>query len=469
MLKELSKLFTYMVRLADMGCVALAFFLTYDLRNTFKTLYPLHTYLWVLPVLLVLWKFSLQAMGMYQSTRIRKTADSLQVLLRAAAMVFLIFGSINYVFRVTYLSRSLIIFNFVATISLIGLEKLILAYSLKHLRRQGRNFRNTLVVGTGERAAELIEQIRQQPELGLNIVGVVDNQEERQQSSFLGHTVIGGLPDLENLLHVWSPDYVFFVLPKTQLDEIEPAVRCCETLGITAGVAIDLLYSLEFTPPRIEMIFGLPMVTYQATSTAADKLLLKRGLDILLSSLALVLLSPLFLLLILIVKLTSPGPAFFKQERCTLNGRRFSIYKFRTMMVGAESRLKDLMAFNEMQGPVFKMEKDPRLTPVGGLLRKLSLDELPQFWNVLKGDMSLVGPRPPLPLEVEKYTLWQRRKLSMWAGLTCLWQVQGRSKITDFNEWTKLDLNYIDNWSLGLDFKILLKTVKTVLLRVGAK
>ncbi|NUN24542.1 MAG: sugar transferase [Candidatus Jettenia caeni] len=179
--------------------------------------------------------------------------------------------------------------------------------------------------------------------------------------------------------------------------------------------------------------------------------------------------APVFAIAAIAVKATSTGRIFFQQQRCSRNGRKFMVYKFRTMVENAESMLKDLLAYNEMSGPVFKMENDPRLTNVGKFLRKYSIDELPQLWSVLKGDMSLIGPRPPVPEEVSQYEPWQRRRLSMRPGLTCLWQVYGRNKISDFNEWMRLDLNYIDNWSLWLDCKILLRTLPVVLFGIGAR
>jgi exopolysaccharide biosynthesis polyprenyl glycosylphosphotransferase len=184
---------------------------------------------------------------------------------------------------------------------------------------------------------------------------------------------------------------------------------------------------------------------------------------------ALLVLSPIFAVTALLVKLTSEGPVFFVQKRVSMNGRIFNLFKFRTMIKDAEAKLAELQHLNEMKGPVFKLEKDPRITSVGAFLRKTSIDELPQLWNVLRGDMSLVGPRPPLPSEVEQYDDWQRRRISMRPGITCLWQIQGRNRITDFDDWARLDLKYIDNWSLWLDLKILLKTIPAVLFRVGSK
>jgi exopolysaccharide biosynthesis polyprenyl glycosylphosphotransferase len=195
---------------------------------------------------------------------------------------------------------------------------------------------------------------------------------------------------------------------------------------------------------------------------------LKRLLDVTASLIVLLLLSPLLALVALLVKLTSSGPVIFRQERAGMSGRGFTLYKFRTMRQGAELERAALESKNEMDGPVFKIKEDPRVTGLGKFLRKTSIDELPQLWNVLKGDMSLVGPRPLPVYEVEKFERWQRRRMTMRPGITCLWQVMGRNRVTDFAEWMKLDLDYVDRWSLGLDVKILLKTVPAVLGGRGA-
>ncbi len=209
------------------------------------------------------------------------------------------------------------------------------------------------------------------------------------------------------------------------------------------------------------------MLTLSSTPNNLLPLLFKRGLDIIVASIALLLFAPFFIIISLLIKLTSEGPVFFIQERCGLNGRRFPMLKFRTMVQDAEVLKANLAGMNEVSGPVFKMKNDPRVTWIGKLLRKSSLDEFPQFLNVLKGEMSVVGPRPPVPSEVKNYDSWQRRRLSMRPGITCVWQISGRSNI-GFEEWMRLDLKYIDNWSFWLDLKIIAKTIPIVLLCKGA-
>ena len=211
----------------------------------------------------------------------------------------------------------------------------------------------------------------------------------------------------------------------------------------------------------------MPLLTFSTTPYSQLQLMLKRGLDVLPSAVLLVLGLPVVSLIALMVKISSGGGVLFRQTRCGLNGRSFTLYKFRTMVADAEERRRDLEHLNEMNGPVFKLRSDPRVTWLGRFLRKFSLDELPQLWNVLRGDMSLVGPRPPIPEEVAQYQRWQRRRLAMKPGLTCLWQISGRNQI-DFDRWMELDLEYIDSWSPMLDFEILLKTIPVVLSGRGA-
>ena len=230
---------------------------------------------------------------------------------------------------------------------------------------------------------------------------------------------------------------------------------------------------LNFFPhsiARIELheLDGFPLLSFSTTPTNEVLLFVRRILDIVLTGLLIVLTLPIMAAVAILIKLTSPGPVLFKQERCGLNGRLFVMYKFRSMVDNAEQLRFQLEELNEMDGPVFKSSRDPRVTIVGKIIRRFSIDEFPQLFNVLRGDMSLVGPRPPLPQEVSRYERWQRRRLSMKPGITCLWQISGRNKVS-FDDWMKLDLTYIDNWSLLLDLKILLKTVPVVLLGRGAK
>jgi exopolysaccharide biosynthesis polyprenyl glycosylphosphotransferase len=282
------------------------------------------------------------------------------------------------------------------------------------------------------------------------------------------HQVVGTFNDLAVILERQVVDQVVIIVPRSTLNSIEPILHHCETIGTTVSVAIDL-FNTKFTIGREENVLGLPLITFQTVTDKVGQLLFKKILDITVAGTLIILASPLYVIIAVLIKLTSKGPVYFTQERCGLQGRKFKLYKFRTMVLDAESHLESLMDRNEMSGPVFKIKEDPRVTPFGQFLRKWSLDELPQLWNILHGDMSLVGPRPPIPREVEQYDDWQRRRLSMRPGLTGLWQVSGRNNISNFDDWVKLDLQYMDNWSLKEDFKIILRTVPTVLKGTGAR
>jgi exopolysaccharide biosynthesis polyprenyl glycosylphosphotransferase len=270
-------------------------------------------------------------------------------------------------------------------------------------------------------------------------------------------------------LHEHAVGRVLFVGGHAQLGLLQEYIGVCEIEGVEAWLAADFIRT-SIARPDFDAFGNRPMLVFRAAPGASWALIIKHLFDRVVALIVLVLFSWLFLIIALAIKFTSPGPVIFRQARGGKNGRKFIMYKFRTMVTDAEMQRDELVRMNQMSGPVFKVDKDPRVTRIGRFLRKTSLDELPQFWNVLMGEMSLVGPRP-LPLyEVEKFeTTAQRRRLSMKPGITCLWQVTGRNNITSFDQWVKLDLDYIDNWTLWLDAKILLRTVPVVLFGWGAK
>jgi exopolysaccharide biosynthesis polyprenyl glycosylphosphotransferase len=250
------------------------------------------------------------------------------------------------------------------------------------------------------------------------------------------------------------------------LNSLENAIRDCETEGVVVTITIDL-FDMNLANSSVTELDGTPLLHFKTTVGKEWELFLKRTLDILFSGVTLLVLSPFLAVTALLVKLTSPGPVFFRQERLGLNGRRFRLIKFRTMQQGAHDELSNVSDLSEMDTPEFQKKKIGWITPLGRIMRKFSIDEFPQLINVFLGQMSLVGPRPTVPDEVRKYKTWQRRRLSMKPGITCLWQVKGRNKI-GFEEWMKLDLEYLDNWSLWLDFKILVRTIPVVIFGIGA-
>src|SRR5438132_3491262 len=326
-----------------------------------------------------------------------------------------------------------------------------------------------LIVCTGRRAIDVASVVEEHKYWGYKILGFVSDG-HRLPNGWGRYRVYGTVPEIRSLLERGEfpeiVDEIVFAVTRKKLDEMKQIFLLCEELGIRARVAMNFFQN-RLARIEVEELEGIPFLTFTTTPSNETQLAAKRLLDVPVSLLLLGLSMPVILLAALTIKLTSPGSVLFKQQRIGLNGRIFTLYKFRTMIANAHERLSEVSHLNEMTGPVFKAKDDPRVTGVGRILRKFSLDELPQLWNVLKGDMSLVGPRPPIPEEVRSYHRWQRRRLSMKPGLTCLWQVNGRNNI-DFDRWMQMDLQYIDNWSPSLDLKILLRTIPAVLLGRGA-
>ena len=278
--------------------------------------------------------------------------------------------------------------------------------------------------------------------------------------------IVGSLDDIPRIFHKDAVDEVVFVVPRSRLNSLQDAIHKCETEGVVVTVAVDLFDTL-LAKSSVTELDGLPLLHFKPTHAREWELLVKRMFDFAASGLGILVLSPFLLITAILIKATSKGPVFFKQDRLGLSGRKFTLYKFRTMRIGAHDILSDIADLNAMNTPAFRDKKTKWITPVGRFLRKFSLDELPQLFNVFVGHMSIVGPHPTVPDEVEKYKSGQRRRFSMKPGITCLWQVNGRNNIA-FEDWMKLDLEYLDSWSLWLDAKILLKTVPVVLFGIGA-
>ena len=369
-------------------------------------------------------------------------------------------------FKLKFVSRVFFGLFILTGFFLILAEKISIFVIMHYVRKQGYNFRRLLVVGTGERALKFIKMTSNHPEWGLKITGVIDDEPGRQGKLVSDKSIIGALGNLQNILHDNPIDEVVFMVPRSRLQSIENSLYICETEGVKATIAVDL-FELKIAKSRQTDIEGLPLITFETTFAHEWQLFIKRGLDIIVSAFFLLILSPLFLAVSILIKLTSPGPVLFLQKRIGLHGRKFILYKFRTMYENAHLKLSELSGLNEQKGPVFKIKDDPRVTSLGKFLRKFSIDEFPQIINILLGHMSLVGPRPPLAKEVALYKPWQRRRLSMRPGLTCFWQISGRNEVT-FEQWMELDLKYLNNWSLFLDFIILLKTIPAVLFGKGA-
>jgi exopolysaccharide biosynthesis polyprenyl glycosylphosphotransferase len=482
MLKERARLLNSSIFLLDLTLVGVAFVAAHWLRSAYLTsvaggafpspLHPLSEYLPLLPLALLTWGALLHLSGVYRSHRTVPLRAESWNLLRVCGSGVVIFALALYALRLDErilehdrVSRTwLLLFAGLACLLLMG-EKLALRLLSRYVRSRGFNYRTLLIVGTGPSAQAISRAIEEHDYWGFRIAGFVEvnGGAERAPGRY---PVLGGPEEIPRLLHDYVVDDVIFAVGRKELGQMENLLLALEEQGIRTMLALNF-FPHTLAKMQLSEIDGIPLLTFATAPTNFVLLAAKRGIDLLLSTLLLLMALPLVVTVAVGIKLSSGGNVLFRQTRCGLNGRRFTLYKFRTMVEDAEWRLQDLLHLNEMDGPVFKVANDPRVTRMGRLLRKFSLDELPQLWNVLRGDMSLVGPRPPIPEEVAQYERWQRRRLSMKPGLTCLWQVNGRNAV-DFESWMALDLEYIDSWSLLLDLKILAKTIPVVLSGRGA-
>lgn len=410
---------------------------------------------------LLSWSITLSSMWLYQSKRLARWEDEFWDAVKAVGFCTLILAAMILVAEWSIVpKRFLVIF---ATVSFI-LFGLIRAYKrifLRQLRLKGRNLRSVIIVGAGARGQKIAELINETPDIGYNFLGFVDDIE--------AENILGKIDEFSDILVKNVIDEIIISLPiKTYYDKMESIAKAAEQQGVTVRIYSDL-FNLRLARAVPGQISETPVLSlYTGPRLHGKRMMIKSVLDFIISAILLIVLSPLMILIALIIRLTSKGAAVFVQERIGLNKRPFKMFKFRTMIIDAEALQANLESQNEVDGPTFKIKNDPRITPVGKFLRKTSLDELPQLFNVLLGDLSLVGPRP-LPLrDVQKFDeYWFNRRFSIKPGITCIWQISGRSE-TDFDKWILQDLEYIDKWSLTLDLKILLKTPKAVINGTGA-
>jgi exopolysaccharide biosynthesis polyprenyl glycosylphosphotransferase len=467
------------VYLVDLGLTSVAFFAAFFIRdlllpvfapNTFPTgLFPLSDYLKIYPVVLIIWSVLLFSYHSYHSHRTISLQREVLTVFRVVTVGNVLLATLAYLLPLRQLSRAWFILFAVLSALLLVLEKIALRVMARYVRAKGLNYRTILIVGTGRRAIDVARLVEDHKYWGYKILGFVSDG-HRLPNGWARFRVYGTVPGIRTLLENGEfpeiVDEIVFAVTRKKLDEMKQIFLLCEELGIRARVAMNF-FENRLARIEVEELEGIPFLTFTTTPSNETQLAAKRMLDVCISLVILALSAPVIVLAAIAIKITSPGSVLFKQQRIGLNGRTFTLYKFRTMIADAHERLSEVSHLNEMTGPVFKVKADPRVTWVGRILRRFSLDELPQLWNVLRGDMSLVGPRPPIPEEVRSYHRWQRRRLSMKPGLTCLWQVNGRNNI-DFDHWMKMDLQYIDEWSPSLDLKILLRTIPAVLLGRGA-
>ena len=447
MIDQRKRIFAFNVWLLDLVLTAASFLLAYRFRSLFEleghAVMPVQVYLWLLAIILPTWAVLLPVFGVYAEPALRSQILRLS---KAIGFAWLVMLAVQFFVSQDQTNRLVALFTLVINYLLLVSYRVILFKITKH---GALDIRHLAVVGAGQVAQNFARTIEAHRDWGLKLVGVFSQDEVRE------------------VLESGGIDELILVADRGGLSEFTHIFVMCEELGVTTRVILDF-FPHSISRMELHQFEGFPLLSFSTTPTNEAVMVVRRILDVLLAGLLVVITLPITAVTALLIKLTSPGPVLFRQDRCGLNGRLFPMYKFRSMVDNAEQLRFELEALNEMDGPVFKSSRDPRITTLGKMIRRFSIDELPQLYNVLRGEMSLVGPRPPLPQEVARYERWQRRRLSMKPGITCLWQISGRNEVS-FDDWMKLDLTYIDNWSLLLDLKILLKTVPVVLLGRGAK
>ncbi len=455
--------------LINLGFV-MAYWIRYNLQwpepvsaENFK---PLSTYVPMMAILTVLLLLGYGSSKVYLHPRGRSLLDELYALFSGTLTGLMLLIVITYFAPELSYSRGLLPLSALTIFFLLALSRIVQAILIAQLRKRGIGVRRVLVVGAGEVGRAVIGSIVAHPELGYQIVGFVDDNPEKGHTDLGKIKALGEIDNLPALLNEYQIDLVITALPWMYHRKILRIMRQCEGRHIQVYIVPDLLQT-AIRHVDIEYLGEVPVVGVRQSGLSQGALLFKRALDLTLTVVGLLIGWPILVLIALLIRLDSPGPVIFSQTRIGKNGVPFTIYKFRTMRQGAEAEKAQLMALNEGEERLFKIKDDPRVTRVGRFLRKTSLDELPQFWNVLRGEMSIVGPRPQVPSEVELYLEWHRLRLQVLPGITGMWQVSGRSDL-GFDEMALLDIWYVENWTPWLDIKIILKTIAVALTGKGA-
>ncbi|MGB3096908.1 MAG: sugar transferase [Candidatus Deferrimicrobiaceae bacterium] len=468
MLYERVKLRKRVAMTWDILTVIFSFLVAYQTWSLIKPLLDISYHAWILLVVFPVWFGLLLQFDLYRSIPARTNREILTSVFLVHVIGGIIVAAFLFLFEPQGYSRGLFL-NFIVFSGLFfSAQKLALKAVYRKRMKNGRLFRHVLVVGTGEKSRNFIRLVQQHEDWGFKVVGVLSMGKGENVEEISGSRITGDLDELVDTCTKNTVDEVVFCSEGDSRQNLQESISRLEEMGIKVRMVLD---SIELPFARMELgIFQgeLPILTLHHGSLKEEWLLVKRCMDIAGGIVGLAILAIMFPFIALAIKLESKGPIFFRQDRVGVNGRIFRCWKFRTMLADAEMRKKDLTHMNEMNGAVFKIRDDPRVTRLGKFFRRVSLDEWPQFWNVLHGEMSLVGARPPTPDEVERYEHWHRKRISTKPGLTGLWQVSGRNQVRDFDEIARLDIKYIDNWSLWLDIKILVKTIFTMFSGHGA-
>lgn len=465
---------TTVLVITDVALINIAFALSYYIRYELQWIraveeafnVPFRAYIPVSFVLTAILLIVFKVEGLYGRRRGSSWLDDVYIIFTGTLMGIAIMIFIFFVYRASFYSRLIFFYAVLLIGTLMSLSRLVERQIAGWLRRRGIGVDGVLIVGAGVVGRAIMRTILARPELGYRAVGFVDDDPKKQENDIGPFKALGSTANLPAILRDEAVDQVIVSLPWVSHRKILSIISDSERHGVPARFVPDLL-QMSLNQVDTEVMDGIPLIGMRQPTLSGWKMTLKRFLDIAVSSLVLLALFPVLLLIAVAIRLDSSGPVFFRQTRFGREAKPFTCYKFRSMRADAEEVRQQVSHMDNTKGPIFKIKQDPRTTRVGRVLRRFSLDELPQLINVFQGDMSLVGPRPPLPIEVEDYEDWHHDRLRIPSGMTGLWQVMGRSDLT-FDEMVMLDLYYAENWSLWLDCKILLRTIPTVLFGRGA-
>lgn len=466
MLKDNERLFNHAIALLDVFLSIIAFYIAYTIRVYTIAKHAMYSHQYILLGVLIIptWFVLLKIISVQSSQRVKAYSVvfieySLLIVVGISVLFVYIFA-----FKLDFISRIVIfIFGLLDLILLFVSKVMIISFS-KRSYMKGKNTKQVILIAD-DSSISLIEKIISEKHWGINIFGIVSDSEKIVQKYSGKHLIISNNENLDKLMEENIIDGIIYCKNEINNRQIKHLIYSCAEIGITLQLQSEL-FSIIASKSRLNYLEELPVMTFDVTSADYFALSVKFAIEYLISFFSVLIFLPFSFIIGVLIKVESKGPVLFKQTRVGLHGRLFTMYKFRTMVDNSDELKKDLVNKNEADGPVFKMKYDPRVTKIGAFLRKTSLDEFPQFLNVLTGDMSVVGPRPPLPEEVALYERPQLRRLSVKPGITCIWQVSGRNNV-GFDEWMKLDLQYIDNWSLKLDIMLMLKTINAIYRRTG--
>ncbi len=479
MVNEKSQLISRLEEFLDLVLTVSAFVAAYFIKRDFlpvefRGLATEPNYSMILLMVIISWYVVFTGFYRYGSYRSMPLGKIIGNVFTCVLMGFLFLTLGMYLFKITDVSRSMLLIFVSLDFFFLAGTRVAVFYFLRSIREQGYNTRSVVVIGTKERAKDVLTAVWSRHGSGYRIIGCLDTDLRSVGREVVpGVRVIDTISHLESVLKRHVVDELIVAMPVKLIPGAARLVALAENMGVSVRIIPDwqlhaLMYEPAIAKVHFENFLDIPTMALHMAPPELGAMMIKHLFDYVVSAVLLVLTSPFFIVTALAVKLSSKGPVFFAQERVSIHGRVFRLYKFRTMVDNADALLDGLKPLNESDGPVFKITKDPRIIPyLGTFLRKTGLDELPQLINVLKGEMSLIGPRPPIPSEVEKYEIWQRRRLSMKPGLSCTWQVSPRRNDISFEGWMRMDLDYIDNWSVWLDCKIFFLTVRTVLFGSG--